>query len=209
MEPKRKLLFFWENHESTPGPCGTTEVHSWQEPQTNSPGWHGPGGALFRWMFTEMLQSCLGIWLYVWMPCGLTGSQEHWLQTPAHTKFTVPCLGFPFSQTGSIAVTYGITVLSQSPGPFLKKHELWLWMQPKSKFRNTFGLKAAPKSGEASGSILFSSCRSSGTKEDRQLWLAWESCRNGGEMVTFILFIKPILEGRWVSVPLDKRIALG
>lgn len=76
-------------------------------------------------------------------------------------------------------------------------------MQPKAKA----GLKPALKWGEISGSMLFSSQQSSGNMGDMQPRLAWGSLRGKGkEMVTFILFIKPLLKERWVSMSPEERI---
>ena len=85
------------------------------------------GGMVWAALYLdECTQRCYcSVWAYdymVWMPCGLGASQEHWLWIPARTKFTVPCLTFPFSQIGSTAVTYliGMTVLSRFSNLFLK-----------------------------------------------------------------------------------------
>ena len=101
-----------------------------------SPGWHGPGGTLFRGIHRDAT-----VWfghMIIWFWCELAYGKSKVLAAKvlAHITFTVPCLSFPFSQIGSRAVTYitGMLVLSWSPNPSLKKYKSWgTWVAQSTK----------------------------------------------------------------------------
>lgn len=111
----------------------------------------------------ECTQRCYSlVWAYDYTVCmPWSYGKSRTLSPSSHRISVFP--QFPLFSNWCIVVTYlaGMTILSWSPNPFSNPESL-LQMLYKFKFQSTCGLKPALKSGEISGSILFSSLKIQG-----------------------------------------------